>query len=547
MFKFISGSMLCLFFVQAAAQPEKLTKILKEDNVTDFVRYYSEPGSDTTLLHKSVRAAAYKISEFLIQKEPDINSFDENGQTPLHIAIEVENAKLVNLLINGGANPNLKTKGGLEGTPLMFASSIKDTTISKLLLDAGAKVNTIDINGDPALNWAAYYGHTDQMRLLIKAGADLSLRSKHGNVVDVVLRLWQADSVAEVLRQTSLATKIPNQAAKLVNAANSNDMEAARKILKSGGDANATDGLGIPALHLAAQKGYLEMTQLLLDNGADPNKLNRVGQPPLALAARFGHKDMAKLLLDNGANPNATDQHYRLTSLIGAAVNGDASLGQMLIDAGANIDHTDSVNHCAALHWSLFYSHNEFATMMISAGADYEMKVLDDRYTAYTLAKFYGNEEIMDLIQAKRNQLNPLLGSWKFKEIHYIYKDTTYSVPEAYPGTFVVAPNRYAIMYNPSDEPRKPFQSLAKPTDAEIKAAFQSIVFNSGSYELSSAMIVTTSDIARVPGFEGGKQYYEYKFEDDALHLKMVDETYPDGTKPAWYQKLEVLFILTKE
>ena len=59
--------------------------------------------------------------------------------------------------------------------------------------------------------------------------------------------------------------------------------------------------------------------------------------------------------------------------------------------------------------------------------------------------------------------------------------------------------------------------------------------------------MTTIADIAKVPGFEDGKQFYRMNFDNNLLELVMYDETYPNGDKPEWYGKLKVKFILIKE
>lgn len=88
-------------------------------------------------------------------------------------------------------------------------------------------------------------------------------------------------------------------------------------------------------------------------------------------------------------------------------------------------------------------------------------------------------------------------------------------------------------MWTRTQQPRTPFKVLSRPTDDELKAGFQSVVFNGGTYRLDKDL-VTTAQIAKVPGFEGGDQYYRYSVRGDTLELTMYDETYPDGTKPEW-------------
>ncbi|MEQ9415817.1 MAG: ankyrin repeat domain-containing protein, partial [Cyclobacteriaceae bacterium] len=333
----------------------------------------------------------------------------------------------------------------------------------------------------------------------------------------------------------------------LLYAIKSNDNKKVEALLKKGANANAKDGLGTPLLQIAVESGSNEIVKRLLSNGATPDQMNRVGQVPLAFAARFKHLETTKLLLDAGANPNKTDEHYRLTPLIGAAVGGDEKIGRLLLDAGAKMNATDSVNQCTALHWAMFYGNTPFAIMLLQQGADYQKEVLDKTYTGYTLAKAYGYSELVREMEHLDAKDNPLIGSWKMDQIHYIYKDTTVVVRNVSQGRLTVTPHRYHIIYSPWVNPRVPFNILSKPTDEEIKHAFQTLVFNTGTYTLSDTLFTTTSDIAKVPGFEGGRQYYSIEVDGDKLQLIMKDETYPSGEKPEWYQKLQILFKLTRE
>ena len=82
-----------------------------------------------------------------------------------------------------------------------------------------------------------------------------------------------------------------------------------------------------------------------------------------------------------------------------------------------------------------------------------------------------------------------------------------------------------------------------EPCQIEV---FHSIAFNAGTYELTDSALTTTAIIAKVPGFEGGKQFFRYHIDHSTLTLVMFDETYPNGTKPTWSGKLEVKFVLKR-
>ena len=139
-----------------------------------------------------------------------------------------------------------------------------------------------------------------------------------------------------------------------------------------------------------------------------------------------------------------------------------------------------------------------------------------------------------------------LIGSWKIQEIQYQYPDTTYTMNTNDFGRILFSKNNYALMYYPWMKTRDAFKTLSKPTDEEIKKAFRSMVFNSGTYTIKERVLTTVADLAKVPGFEGGKQFYTIE-KQDQLIITMFDETYPDGTKPEWLGKLRVRFTLKKE
>lgn len=141
---------------------------------------------------------------------------------------------------------------------------------------------------------------------------------------------------------------------------------------------------------------------------------------------------------------------------------------------------------------------------------------------------------------------NPLLGSWRMLEVHWKSVDATHSIKNAQPGIFLFTPKSYSIMWTPTKEVRKSFEILSKPTDKEAISGFKSVVFNAGRYSLTQNTLETVAYIAKVPGFEGGKQFYKYSIKNNILTLEMVDETYPDGSKPEWSGTWSTEFILQR-
>lgn len=530
-----------------SAQEDSLKTILEADDLMAFQQLDKSALDEIELFQHCLNRGAVKVTTYLIEKGIDVNEHFEGGATPLITAVNSNQPEIVKLLLSKNADPNQQEQAGLQGTPLMYAASRNDITIPKLLVQAGAEINKLDINKDPAMNWATYYGNVATMKWLISQGADLSIKSKHGMPADVGLRLWHADSVMKVFRNTEMHQALTKVESKLYEAVQSNDLKTTEKLLKSNQLADTKDGLGTPVLQLAAQQGNSDMVQLLLEKGADPNQMNRVGMVPLAFAARFGHTKCVDLLLKGGADPNTTGETYQLTAMMGAAVSGDLGIAQRLLRAGADLSVVDQVNQGNALIWAMFYRNQDLALWMLENGADYQSKVLSDTQTIHSLAELTGAGKVVDWIERNRDAKNPLMGSWRMKEIHYIQADTTIKVEKVHGGRVTFSQNHYHLLYNPWINPRKPFEKLAQPTKEEMIYGFQTLVFNSGTYVYTDSTVVTTADIAKVPGFEGGIQYYNYSLKGEALELTMYDETYPDGNKPEWYQKLKVRFKLVRE
>ena len=153
---------------------------------------------------------------------------------------------------------------------------------------------------------------------------------------------------------------------------------------------------------------------------------------------------------------------------------------------------------------------------------------------------------LISFFSCNEQKVNRLKGAWQVREIHWMTPDTIYSIEKAQPGFLIVSDSMYSFIWTPINEKRKAFKELGAPTKEEMIYGFQTLVFNAGTYVKTDSTFAIKALIAKVPGFEGGEQYFEYAIAKDTLKLKMIDETYPSGEKPAWYGQLQTQFILMK-
>jgi hypothetical protein len=107
------------------------------------------------------------------------NRLKENPSAELLLAARNGNVVGVIASLNQGADVNLQSESN-GYTPLTWASSRGHTEVVRLLLEAGADVNVAANDGQTALMRAADYGHAETLRLLIDSGADVNAKSNNG-------------------------------------------------------------------------------------------------------------------------------------------------------------------------------------------------------------------------------------------------------------------------------------------------------------------------------------------------------------------------------
>ena len=121
----------------------------------------------------------WRLCQFLVESGANANYRErKSGETPLHAALSSHRASqhwVVKVLLHADADPNIVTKPLAESgafmrdartrgeTPLHRAAAFASEDTIQLLLDAGAKIDAKDMNGDSPLTWASWYLRPDSI------------------------------------------------------------------------------------------------------------------------------------------------------------------------------------------------------------------------------------------------------------------------------------------------------------------------------------------------------------------------------------------------
>ncbi len=117
----------------------------------------------------------------IIYHRPDlINSFSEDGFTPLGLASYFGKEDVARYLLLKGADPIVPSQNGYHVYPLNSTVAANNSDITKILLEAGAEVNVAQSSGLTPLHSAAYHGNIEILILLLEAGADIHAKTDAG-------------------------------------------------------------------------------------------------------------------------------------------------------------------------------------------------------------------------------------------------------------------------------------------------------------------------------------------------------------------------------
>jgi len=348
-------------------------------NIPDFARLLLEHGADVncqqddlcTPLHLAARYGELKVAQVLLEHGADVDSRDNMGKTPLHLLFkssvrdyddipyyddipDYDNIPdFARLLLEHGTDVNIRDEDG--NTLLHLVMNLWMYKFARILLELGADVSVENNMGKTPLH--LLFEDDDPgdddipnfARLSLEHGADVNLRTTNEwTLLHVaVFRGWL--ETARMLLDHGANVNAENEQGQtplhLVSRGHYYSQEhgvgLARMLLERGVDVNAPDKDHDTALHSASDFGRIEIARVLLDHGANVNMENERGETPLHIVSRGKYDSqehgvgIARLLLERGVDVNAQNKDYN-TALHSAAFRGRLEIVQVLLDQGAN-------------------------------------------------------------------------------------------------------------------------------------------------------------------------------------------------------------------
>lgn len=316
-------------------------------------------------------------------------------RTALHFAVNRDSTPVVALLLERGADPNIRDEGD-NATPLHFAAEHGAMEIVRLLVEHGADpIGSGDYHELDVVGWATVFARVPNPELV-----DYLLA--HGARHNIFSAVVTGDT--EAIRE--IAARAPADLDRAMDATNHRrrplhlavvrgQARALATLLELGANVESEDAAGLTPLDQAALSGERAMAELLIEHRA------RIRLPAAVALERYA--DMERLLADD---PHALRPGGRWEKLlIRAAERAPARVIHALIDRGASVhardDHrtaVDGTHGFTALHAAAFNGNLDAVRALLARGADPAAR--EDRYwgTPAGWANHAGHGEVRDVI-----------------------------------------------------------------------------------------------------------------------------------------------------
>ena len=153
-----------------------------------------------TALHAAAANGNLEIVELLIERGADVNLKDIHGRVPMFVALAEHQPEVAARLAEADTNPNVRTVDG--STLLVAAVRAEEVQLVQWALDHGTDVNAIrpEKNNATALILAARKGNAEIVSLLLAAGADPDVANHEG---ETALDIAKGKKVKELLQTTA--------------------------------------------------------------------------------------------------------------------------------------------------------------------------------------------------------------------------------------------------------------------------------------------------------------------------------------------------------
>eukprot|EP00055_Hartaetosiga_balthica_P011035 m.49104 g.49104 ORF g.49104 m.49104 type:complete len:1080 (-) comp7436_c1_seq1:2140-5379(-) len=302
-----------------------------------------------TCLHDAAERGIMGVAVLLVHsKSTLVHMVDEKGNTPLHSAAEGNQASMLKLLYQAGAQLSIRNKD--NETALDIANRKAYHSVA-----AGLKQLLEEDRSNPQIFRAASTGRCEHLLRLLRQRTDVDIVNGNGqSPLHLAIEHNQPWTVY-LLVHHGASTRLTSHSGRMGihQAAWKGNPETLIILLHGDPESvNLAMTNGDTPLHITASRGHVLCAQILLSCGADVSILNKEGQRAEDVAHEMKNADVWLILNDKSTmHPSAPSEVLSRCreggSLHIAAKKGDLALALKLLAEGAKVSDLDADGHTA--------------------------------------------------------------------------------------------------------------------------------------------------------------------------------------------------------
>ncbi|XP_027194970.2 rabankyrin-5 [Dermatophagoides pteronyssinus] len=356
---------------------------------------------------------------------PDVDVKNSHHQTPMSLAVETGRISVAEMLIQAGADVNIKDFNGISLLQRMIQQG--NDNGAQFLLEHGVDINArCADSGESYLECAIRHGRAEIVESLCQLGSNV-----HEPSIDGDSLLWKAlkrddsNKLAAILVQYDCDPNGWHQSTEggfsqtlLHRALDENNQRAAIFLIQSGCDIHAirkpgTDGQGKEdcdgqtPLHMACSWGMAEVVETLINLEVDANLVDQEGKTALHIAILNQNHQIIDLLLNYSACDAHKADNYGLTPFALAIKLKSRPTAQALCRRDCDIAEQRDGKGRTYLHVALQRNDYDAVLFLLDNGVNVNCRVADSQRKApLHLAAETGSEIILRTLVLAGTELN---------------------------------------------------------------------------------------------------------------------------------------------
>ena len=333
----------------------------------------------------------------------------QTGESALHIAVAKNDLDVLAFLVESGVNGALKNAKG--ATPLLLAVEKNQQRVIKALIAKveNSGLHVVNEAGETSVNVALRVAQLNVARFLVDHGEDVdatlrfAMKTNDWSQIEWICKHRGNPDLVDTDGLSSLNRTIAQ-----------GDLEAFKKWVSFGADINSRQGAGKilrvsdwTPLMLALDQKRIEITTfLLMQPKIDVLHTTAGGFNAMTIALRMGLLDMVRLLRERGADLNI-QMAEETTAVMLAAQSGSRETLEYVLRAFPEMINAQDHIGWTALMFAIQARSPECVRFLLEKGADRNLESKDHKFSAQRVA----------LIQKSRVQNGDSLALQQVEEI----------------------------------------------------------------------------------------------------------------------------------